>query len=85
MIKNTDASDRDIEQVMDDAQTLLNICGNTFARPSDAWFACLVASAILTAELNIPLEKFLEGFEHAYTDAMKAKYNDAMKGGSYDH
>ena len=85
MTKNTDASDKDIEQVMDDAQTLLNFCETTFKKPSHAWFACLVASAILTAELSIPLEKFLEGFEHAYTDAMKAKYNDAMKGGSYDH
>ena len=81
MTKNTDASDKDIEQVMDDAQVLLNFCGNTFARPADAWFACLVASAVLTAELDVPLEKFLEGFEHAYSDAMKTK----IKGGSYDH
>ena len=85
MTKNTDASDKDIEQVKDDAQTLLNFCETTFEKPSHARFASLVASASLTAELSIPLEKFLEGFEHAYTDAMKAKYNDAMKGGSYDH
>jgi hypothetical protein len=81
MTKETDATDKDIEQVMDDAQTLLNFCGNAFARPSDAWFACLVSSAVLTAELDVPLEKFLEGFEHAYSDAMKTK----IKGGSYDH
>jgi hypothetical protein len=83
MTKKTDVPDKDIEQIMDDAQTLLNFCGNTYVKPADAWFACLVSSAILTAELNVPLEKFLEGFEHAYNDAMKAK--NAMKGPSYDH
>jgi hypothetical protein len=83
MTKKPDAPDRDIEQIMDDAQTLLNFCENTFAQPHQAWFACLVSSAILTAELSVPLEKFLEGFEHAYGDAMKAK--NAMKGPSYDH
>ena len=81
MTKNTDASDKDIEQVMDDAQTLLNFCAQTFVKPADAWFACLVSAAILTAELSIPLDKFLEGFEHAYDDAMKAK----EKGPIYDH
>jgi len=81
MTKETDATDKDIEQVMDDAQTLLNFCGNTFAQPHQAWFACLVSSAVLTAELDVPLEKFLEGFEHAYSDAMKTK----IKGASYDH
>ena len=81
MTKNTDASDKDIEQVMDDAQTLINFCAITFVRPADAWFACLVSSAILTAELDVPLEKFLEGFEHAYSDAVKTK----VKGGLYDH
>ena len=81
MTKRMDTTDKDIEQIMDDAQTLLNICGNTFARPADAWFACLVSSAILTAELEVPLEKFLEGFEHAYSDAMKVK----AKGPTYDH
>jgi hypothetical protein len=83
MTKKTDAPDKDIEQIMDDAQTLLNFCGNNYVKPADAWFACLVSSAILTAELNVPLEKFLEGFEHAYNDAMRAK--NAMKGASYDH
>jgi len=73
--------DKQIEEIMDDAQVLLNFCSNTFAKPSEAWFACLVSSAILTAELSVPLEKFLEGFEHAYKDAMKAK----AKGASYDH
>jgi hypothetical protein len=72
MTKQTDATDKDIGQIMDDAQVLLNFCGNTFAKPSDAWFACLVSSAILTAELAYP-GQFLEGFEHAYNDAMKAK------------
>jgi len=81
MTKETDATDKDIEQVMDDAQTLLNFCGNTFAQPHQAWFACLVSSAVLTAELEVPLEKFLEGFEHAHSDAMKTK----IKGASYDH
>ena len=83
MTKNTDASDKDIEQIMEDAQVLLNFCSSTFVRPADAWFACLVSSAILTAELGVPLEKFLEGFEHAYSDAMKARKE--MKGASYDH
>ena len=81
MTKQTDATDKDIGQIMDDAQTLLNFCGNTFVKPADAWFACLVSSAILTAELEVPLEKFLEGFEHAYSDAMKVK----AKGPTYDH
>ena len=82
MTKKPDDTDKDIGQIMDDAQTLVNFCGNTFAKPSEAWFACLVSSAILTAELNVPLEKFLEGFEHAYSDAMKAKKD---MGASYDH
>ena len=82
MTKKPDDMDKDIERIMDNAQTLLNICGNTFAKPSDAWFACLVSSAILTAELEVPLEKFLDGFEHAYEDALKAKKN---MGASYDH
>ena len=74
--------DKKIEEIMDNAQTLLNFCATTFAKPSEAWFACLVSSAILTAELSVPLEKFLEGFEHAYNDAMKAKKD---MGASYDH
>ena len=82
MTKKTDATDKDIGQIMDDAQVLLNFCATTFAKPSEAWFACLVSSAILTAELSVPLDKFLEGFEHAYNDAMKAKKN---MGASYDH
>lgn len=81
MAKKPDNTDKDIEQVMDDAQTLLNFCATTFVKPADAWFACLVSSAVLTAELSVPLEKFLEGFEHAYSDAMKAK----EKGPIYDH
>jgi len=83
MTKLPEKADRNIEHIMDNAQTLLNFCETTFAKPSEAWFACLVSAAILTAELNVPLEKFLEGFEHAYNDAMKAK--KAMKGPSYDH
>ena len=75
-------SDKQIEEIMDNAQTLLRICGDTFAKPSQAWYACLVSSAILTAELDVPLEVFLEGFQHAYNDALKAKAED---GGSYDH
>lgn len=82
MTKKPDATDKDIGQIMDDAQTLLNFCGNTFVKPADAWFACLVSSAILTAELEVPLEKFLEGFEHAYSDAMKTKKE---MGAPYDH
>lgn len=82
MTKKPDDTDKDIGQIMDDAQTLLNFCATTFGKPSDAWFACLVSSAILTAELSVPLEKFLEGFEHAYSDAMKAKKD---MGASYDH
>jgi hypothetical protein len=82
MTKNTDTTDKDIGQIMDNAQTLLNFCATTFGKPSEAWFACLVSSAILTAELNVPLERFLEGFEHAYRDAMKAKKD---MGASYDH
>ena len=81
MTKKPDDTDKDIGQIMDDAQVLLNFCSNTFAKPSQAWFACLVSSAVLTAELDVPLEKFLEGFEHAYSDAMKTK----IKGASYDH
>jgi hypothetical protein len=73
--------DKQIEQIMDNAQTLLNFCGNTFAKPSEAWYGCLVSAAILTAELDVPVEVFLEGFEQAYKDAMKAK----AKGASYDH
>jgi len=82
MTKKPDDTDKDIGQIMDNAQTLLNFCGNTFAKPSEAWYACLVSSAILTAELDVPVEVFLEGFEHAYKDAMKAK---AKTGPSYDH
>ena len=82
MTKQTDDTDKDIEQIMDNAQTLLNFCATTFVKPADAWFSCLVSSAILTAELEVPLEKFLEGFEHAYEDALKAKKN---MGASYDH
>ena len=82
MTKQTDATDKDIGQIMDDAQVLLNFCATTFAKPSEAWFACLVSAAILTAELDVPVEVFLEGFEHAYKDAMKAK---AKTGPSYDH
>lgn len=81
MGKKTDDIDKDIERIMDNAQTLLNICGNTFAKPSEAWYACLVSAAILTAELDVPVEVFLDGFEYAYKDAMKAK----AKGNSYDH
>jgi hypothetical protein len=36
----------------------------------------------LTAELDVPVEVFLEGFEHAYKDAMKTKKE---MGASYDH
>ena len=82
MVKNTDTTDKDIEQIMDDAQILLNFCAKTFVKPADAWFASLVSAAILTAELSVPLDKFLEGFEHAYSDAMKAKKD---MGASYDH
>ena len=82
MTKNTETTDKDIEQIMDDAQILLNFCAKTFVKPADAWFACLVSSAILTAELSVPLDKFLEGFEHAYSDAMKAKKD---MGPTYDH
>ena len=73
--------DKQIEEIMDNAQTLLNFCANTFVQPSEAWYACLVSAAILTAELEVPLEKFLEGFESAYKDAMKTK----AKGPTYDH
>ena len=82
MTKKTDDIDKDIGQIMDNAQTLLNFCATTFVKPADAWFACLVSSAILTAELEVPLEKFLEGFEHAYSDALKTKKE---MGASYDH
>ena len=82
MTKQTDATDKDIGQIMDDAQVLLNFCSNTFAKPSEAWYACLVAAAILTAELGVPLDVFMEGFEHAYSDALKAKKEE---GPSYDH
>jgi hypothetical protein len=82
MAKSPYTPDKQIEQIMDNAQTLLTICGNTFAKPSEAWYACLVSAAILTAELDVPVEVFLEGFEHAYKDAMKAK---AKGGPSYDH
>ena len=85
MTKTPDKSDRNIEDIMNNAQTLLNFCETVFAKPSEAWFAVLVSGAILTAELNVPLEKFLEGFEHAYNDAMKAKFDDALGGKSYDH
>ena len=83
MGKLPETPDKEIEKIMDDAQVLINFCATTFVKPADALFACLVSSAILTAELSVPLEKFLEGFEHAYNDAMKAK--NAMKGPSYDH
>ena len=82
MGKLPDDTDKDIEHILDNAQILLNVCANTFVKPADAWFACLVSSAILTAELDVPLEKFLEGFEHAYSDAMKTKKE---MGASYDH
>jgi hypothetical protein len=75
-------SDKQIEEIMDNAQTLLNLCGTTFAKPSQAWYACLVSAAILTAELEVPLEVFLDGFEKAYKDALKVK---AKEGPSYDH
>ena len=82
MTKKTDDIDEDIEHIMDNAQTLLNFCATPYVKPSDAWFACLVSSAILTAELEVPLDKFLEGFEHAYSDALKTKKE---MGASYDH
>jgi hypothetical protein len=82
MTKQTDDVDKKVVEILDDAQVLLNFCENTFAKPSQAWFACLVSSAILTAELDVPLEKFLEGFEHAYSDAMKTKKEMKV---SYDH
>jgi hypothetical protein len=82
MTKQTDDVDKDIGQIMDNAQTLLNFCATTFVKPADAWFACLVSSAILTAELEVPLDKFLEGFEHAYSDALKTKKEMKV---SYDH
>ena len=82
MTKKPDDTDKDIGQIMDNAQTLLNVCENTFAKPSEAWYACLVAAAILTAELGVPLDVFMEGFEHAYSDALKAKKEE---GPSYDH
>jgi len=82
MTKQTDDVDKKVVEILDDAQVLLNFCENTFVKPSDAWFACLVSSAILTAELDVPLEKFLEGFEHAYSDALKTKKEMKV---SYDH
>ena len=82
MTKKPDDMDKDIERIMDNAQILLNFCATTFVKPSDAWFACLVSAAILTAELEVPLEKFLEGFEHAYSDALKTKKE---MGATYDH
>ena len=82
MGKLPETPDKEIEKIMDDAQTLLNFCSNTFVKPADAWFSCLVSAAILTAELEVPLEKFLEGFEHAYEDALKTKKE---MGASYDH
>jgi hypothetical protein len=82
MGKLPETPDKEIEKIMDNAQVLLNFCSNTFVKPADAWFACLVSSAILTAELEVPLEKFLEGFEHAYSDAMKTKKEMKV---SYDH
>ena len=82
MGKLPETPDKEIEKIMDDAQTLLNFCENTFVKPSDAWFACLVSTAILTAELDVPVEVFLEGFEQAYKDALKTKKEI---GASYDH
>ena len=82
MTKQTDVADKKVVEILDDAQTLLNFCENTFVKPSDAWFACLVSTAILTAELDVPIEVFLEGFEHAYSDAMKTKKEMKV---SYDH
>jgi hypothetical protein len=82
MGKLPETPDKEIEKIMDDAQVLLNFCATTFVKPADAWFACLVSSAILTAELEVPLDKFLEGFEHAYSDALKTKKE---MGASYDH
>ena len=82
MTKQTDDVDKKVVEILDDAQVLLNFCENTFAKPSQAWFACLVSTAILTAELDVPIEVFLEGFEHAYSDAMKTKKEMKV---SYDH
>jgi hypothetical protein len=82
MGKLPETPDKEIEKIMDDAQVLLNFCSTTFVKPADAWFACLVSSAILTAELDVPLNKFLEGFEHAYSDAMKTKKEMKVL---YDH
>jgi len=82
MGKLPDTPDKEIEKIMDNAQTLINFCSITFVKPSQAWYACLVSAAILTAELDVPVEVFLEGFEHAYSDALKAKKN---MGVSYDH
>jgi len=81
MTKQSDNSDKKIGEILDNAQVLLNFCENTFAKPSQAWYACLVSSAILTAELDVPVEVFMQGFEHAYKDALNAK----EKGPSYDH
>jgi hypothetical protein len=73
--------EKQIEEIMNDAQTLLNFCGTTFAKPTHAWYACLVCAAILTAELDVPLDMFFEGFEQAYKDALKVKKESP----SYDH
>jgi hypothetical protein len=81
MTKQSDNSDKKIGEILDNAQVLLNFCENTFAKPSQAWYACLVSSAILTAELDVPVEVFMQGFEHAYKDALGAK----AEGPSYDH
>lgn len=82
MAKSPITEEQKVEKILDNAQTLLNFCETTFPKPSDAWFASLVTCAILTADLNVPVEKFLEGFQHAYNDAMQTK----MRGGkSYDH
>jgi hypothetical protein len=70
-----------IGQILDDAQALINFCETSLSKPSRAWYACLVASAILTVDLEIPLDVFLEGFEHAFEDAEKAR----VGGQSYDH
>ena len=82
MDKRQYMADKKIEEILDNAQVLLNFCENTFSKPSDAWYASLVACAILTAELKVPVEVFMEGFEHAYKDALKAIKKE---GPSYGH
>ena len=55
------------EEAFDRGQRLLNHLEAEYT-PADAYFACVVALAILTMAMEVPLHVTLEGVEAAFND-----------------